>query len=261
MKKALKIILGIVAAIAVLIAAIFYFTSGMTDTADAFFNAVKQKDIAKARSYLSEDFKASTDENALKAFLSKGAILNFKEASWSERSINGGRGELNGSITTENGGVVPIKLMFVKENDAWRIYAIQKPTAGLQSQDASPALPSKADQVALTKQSMRDFAAGINSKNMESFRKTISQFWQKQVTTDQLNQAFTPFIEKNLDLTVLEPLDPTFDTESKINEDGVLVISGHYPTKPSQVTFEHQYIYEGTAWKLVGFKVNIQKAT
>jgi uncharacterized protein YxeA len=88
MKKALKIILGIVAAIAALIAAIFYFTSGMTDTADAFFHSVKQKDLAKARSCLSEDFKASTDENALKAFLSKGAILNFKEANWSERSVN-----------------------------------------------------------------------------------------------------------------------------------------------------------------------------
>lgn len=260
MKKALKIILGIVAAIAVLIIAIFYFTSGMVDTADAFFKAVKQQDIAKARSYLSEDFKASTDENALKAFLSKGAILNFKEASWSERSINGGQGKLNGSITTETGGVVPIKLMFVKENDGWKIYAIQKPTAGLQSQDASPSVPNKAEQVALIKQSMKNFAVASNNKNMESFRKTISQLWQKQVTTEQLNQAFAPFIEKGIDLTVLDPLEPSFDNEPKIDKNGVLTITGRYPTRPSQLTFEQQYIYEGTSWKLVGFKVNIQKA-
>ena len=35
--------------------------------------------MAKARSYLSEEFKATTNEAALKEFLSKSALLNFKE--------------------------------------------------------------------------------------------------------------------------------------------------------------------------------------
>ena len=261
MKKLLKIILSIAAVIAVVIAlavtAVFYFTSGIVDTADAFFNSVKQKDIAKARSFLSEDFKASTDENALEAFLSKGALLNFKEASWSGRSIEGGRGELNGSIITESGGVTPITLMFVKENDAWKIYAIHNSPAGLQSQDSAPSLPSSADQAALIKQSMRDFAAGINSKNMDSFRETISQFWKKQITTEQLNEAFVTFMEQNIDLTVLEPLEPVFDGEPRIDEDGFLVVTGNYPTEPSQVAFVLKYLYEGTAWKLVGFNIDI----
>jgi len=262
MKKLLKIILSIAAVIAVVIAlavtAVFYFTSGIVDTADAFFNSVKQKDIAKARSFLSEDFKASTDENALEAFLSEGALLNFKEASWSGRSIEGGRGELNGSIITETGGVTPITLMFVKENDAWKIYAIHNSPAGLQSQDSALPLPSHADQVALVKQSMRDFAAGINSKNMESFRETISQLWKKQITTEQLNELFVTFMEQNLDLTVLEPLEPVFDGEPRIDEDGVLEITGSYPTEPSQVAFVLRYFYEGTAWELLGLNIRIK---
>jgi len=263
MKKLLKIILSIFAVIAVVIAlvvaAVFYFTSGLVDTADAFFNSVKQKDIAKARSFLSEDFKASTDENALEAFLSEGALLNFKEANWSQRSIEGlGRGALTGSIITESGGVTPITLMFVKENDAWKIYAIHNSPAGLQSQDSAPSLPTSADQAALTKQSMRDFAAGINSKNMESFRETISQFWKKQVTTEELNKAFATFMDQNIDLTVLEPLEPVFDGEPRIDEDGLLVITGNYPTEPSQVAFDHRYLYEGSAWKLVGFNIDIE---
>lgn len=257
MKKALKILLGIVAVIAIaiviVVAAVFYFTSGTVDTADAFFDSVKQQDIAKARSFLSEDFKAGTDENALKVFLTDNAIFDFKEASWPDRSIDGFyRGGLGGSVTTENGDTVPIKLTFVKENGTWKINSIQR--------DAANSLPSKADQVALTKQSMRDFAAGINGKNMESFRQTISKLWQEQVTTEELNKAFATFMEQNLDLTVLEPLEPLFDNEPKINQDGVLVITGHYPTEPSRVTFEHKYIYEDTAWKLVGFSVDIQEA-
>lgn len=135
MKRWMKILLGVVViftlTISTIVAVVFYSTSGMVDTANHFFNSVKQKDIAKARSYLAEDFKASTDEKALMEFLSKSAILNFRESSWSERTTSGGRGELNGSIITDTGGIVLIKMMFVKENDSWKIYAIQKPTAGL----------------------------------------------------------------------------------------------------------------------------------
>jgi hypothetical protein len=258
MKTFVKIVVGLVVFIMVAVAAVFYFTSGMVKTADAFFQSVKQQDLAKARGYLSEDFKASTDEVALRAFLTKGAILNFKEASWSERSVSGGRGELNGSITTDTKGVVPIKLMFVKESGTWKIYAIQKPTAGLQSEEASPAVPNKADQVAMIKQAMRDFATSVNNKNMEHFRNSISQLWQKEVTTEKLNTVFAPFIEKAIDLTILEKHEPTIDGEPKLGENGRLVIKGVFPTKPSQVYFEQKFIYEGTAWKLVGLSVDIK---
>jgi hypothetical protein len=56
MNKWLKIVLGVVAVFVLGIAAVFYFTSGMVDTADNFFKAVKERDLAKALSYLAEDF-------------------------------------------------------------------------------------------------------------------------------------------------------------------------------------------------------------
>jgi len=253
MNRWVKILLGVVA-VFVAIAAVFYFTSGMVDTADAFFNAVKQKDIAKARSYLAEDFKASTDERALTDFLSKGAILNFKESSWTNRQISGGRGELNGSITTDSGGVVPIKMMFVKENNAWKIYAIQKPTAGLQSEDSSPTRPGKSDQIALVKQSMHDFIVSVEQKNMEHFRGSVSRLWQRQITTEQLNEAFKSVIDSGANWPVLESFEPVLSPEAKVDENGVLLLTGLYQTKPN-IHFEQQYIYEGLAWKLVGFSI------
>lgn len=255
MKKWVKILIGIVVVFVVAVSSVFFLTSGMVDTADAFFKAIKQQDVSKARSYLAEDFKASTDETALKDFLSKGAILNFKEASWSNRQISGGRGELNGSITTDTGGVVPIKIMFVKENNAWKIYAIQKPTAGLQSEDASPTSPTKADQVALVKQSIHDFIISVEKKDMEHFRSTVSRLWQKQVTTDQLNQAFKAVIDSGANWSMLDSFQPIISSDTKVNENGVLTLVGHYPTEPSQVHFEQKYIYEGVAWKLVGFNI------
>lgn len=270
MKKGWKIVIGLSAVIVVILAIVLFTTSGMRTTANEFFGAVKQQDMTKARTYLSEEFKASTDEDALKEFLSKSALLNFKEANWAESSINGGRGELNGTITTETGGNIPIKLLFIKENEEWKIYAMQKPTAGLQpSESAEPsasatsaaspaAIPGKAEQIALSKQSMHDFALSLKNKNMEHFRSTVSKMWQSQFTTEKLNEGYASVIKADLDLTVLDSLQPVLDGDATINEDGVLVIKGHYPTKPSVVSFECKYIYEGISWKLIGFFLDIK---
>jgi hypothetical protein len=270
MKKIWKV-LGIIAGvIAVIVIVALFATSGLRSTADEFFGAVKQQDMAKARTYLSEEFKASTDDAALKAFLSNSALLNFKEASWSESNIDNGRGELNGLITTETGGHIPIKLMFVKEHEAWKIYALQKPTAGLQSSQPAetPAIassaqpvatvPAAADQINMSRQAMHDFALSVKSKNMEHFRSTISQLWQSQFTTQQLNDAYGQIIKANLDLTVVDPLQPVLDGNAALDDKGVLTIKGHYATHPSTLYFEDNFIYEGVAWKLIGLNIHIK---
>ncbi len=270
MKKIWKV-LGIIAGvIAVIVVLALFATSGLRSTADEFFGAVKHQDIAKARGYLSEEFMASTDDATLKAFLEKSALLNFKEASWSESNISNGRGELNGLITTETGGHIPIKLMFVKEHDSWKIYALQKPTAGLQSSEPSeppasmtakqPAstIPGTADQINLSRQAMHDFALSVKSKNMEHFRSTISRLWQSQFTTQQLNEAYGKIISANLDLTVVDPLQPVLDGDAKIDDKGILTIKGHYPTHPSTLNFENSFIFEESAWKLIGLNIQIK---
>ena len=255
MKKWMKILLGVVVLIVVAITAVFYFTSGMVDTADAFLAAVKQKDIGKARGYLAEDFRASTDEKALQAFLSKSAISNFKESSWSSRQVSGGRGELVGSIATDSGGRVPLKVSFVKENGAWKIYALQKPAAGLQVESSSPSVPARADGIALVKQSIHDFAVSVEKKNMEHFRGTVSQLWQKQNTTEKLSEAFKSIMDSGANWSVLDSFEPVLSSDVKVDENGVLLLIGYYPTKPNQVHFEQKFIYEGVSWKLIGFKI------
>src|SRR5580658_3323464 len=91
MKKLAKIGIGIVVFFVLAYTAVMYFTAGMANTADAFFQSIKKQDIVAARGYLSADFKASTDEAALRTFLSNTALLHFKKASWSNREISGGR--------------------------------------------------------------------------------------------------------------------------------------------------------------------------
>lgn len=258
--KILLIVVGsIVGLIGTIVVAVFFFTSGLTTTADDFFRAVKQANMARARTYLSEGFKANTDEAALKVFLTKAGLLNYKDASWSNRSFKNNRGALDGTITTDTGGSVPLHIEFIKEQDAWKIYSMEKPNAGLaSSKGSSPALPNKAEQLALAKKSMHDFAASVSKKNMEQFRASVSKLWQDQFPVEKMNQAYASIIKLDSDLTNLDSLEPVLDSEPTIDANGVLLITGHYATKPSQVFFENKYVDDGSGWKLLGFNINIK---
>lgn len=259
MKKWHKILLGVVGFIVVAVGTGFYFTSGVVDVADAFFKAVQQKDMAKAHSYLARDFKAIADEKTLAVHLSRNSLSSYKEASWSSRQVSGDRGELVGTITTTAGGSVPVKMILVKENDAWKIYAIQKPTAGMEAEKSSPTIPSKADQTSLVKQSTYNFVISVSKKDMGHFRSTISNLWQRQFTTEQLNQSYKAVTDSGADWSVLNNLDPVFATDASIDKDGVLIINGYYPTTPSRVYVVQKYVNEGGTWKLIGLHLQVKR--
>ncbi len=262
MKKAAIIIVSIVVFIVILVGAVFMMTSGMTDTATAFFTEIKAKNYTKAYTHLSENFKANTSQDEFVKFLDKSALLKFKDTSWNSRSISGGKGELDGSVVTESGGVVPIKLSFIKENDLWKIYSIYKPKAGLSQDDASGKLPSTEELIALTDQSLLVFAKSVNAKSFKEFYSYISQLWQKQTSVEKLDTAFKVFINQNFNMAPsLKAINPKFDVKPSINSDGVLVVEGHYPGKPSSLIFKLEYVYEGVGWKLLGVSINVKKNT
>lgn len=258
MSKLAKILLGVVGVFVLAVAAIFFFTASLVTTADEFFLAVKDKDIDAAYSYLSEDFKASTSQSELLDFIRENQLDAFQEASWQSRSINGGRGNLTGSITTNNGGVVPIAMGFVKGQDGWKIYAIQKPPSGLQTESSDVQIPSEEEQVRLVRESMHVFAESVNEKSMTKFREHVANLWQQQFTVEDFDQAFNVFYDLGADLTVLDNYTPRFDSAASYGEDGILVIAGYYPTEPNQMHFEQKYVFEGLGWKLIGFSANIE---
>lgn len=256
MKKLLKIGIGLVILVVGGVALLFYLTGDLTDSAQHFFTAVKARDYTTAYQYVSSDFRASTAQDELITFLEQSALLQFKEATWNNRSIAGNRGQLDGSITTEDGGVVPIKLSLIKENGKWLIFAIAKPAAGLATGQAGQ-LPSAAEQVALVQESMQQFAAAVNAKDFSEFHTQIAYLWQQQMSVQQFDETFKSFMENNINLLPLQDFAPVFEGAPTIDESGIMVIKGHYPTQPSQVIFEFKYIYEGIQWKLIGTSVKL----
>lgn len=256
MKTLLKIVVGLVVLGVVAVGLVFYLTSDLTKTADAFFAAVKAKDYGGASQFLSEDFRAATPQTELAAFLDQSTLTAFKTASWTNRSVSGNRGNLEGSITTDSGGVVPITLEFVKENGKWRIRSLYKPKAGLTADSAAPSPPTDAELAALVKAALHQFALSANAKDFSGFHRYISHLWQTQITVEKLNDVFRGFM--GIDLLVLDNMTPEFDGAPSTSDAGGFSVKGHYPTKPSQVTFELGYIYEGVGWKLVKINLNIK---
>jgi len=258
MRTFLKIA-GIIAGLVVIgIAAVFYFTADMVTVADKFLAAVKSNDIDKAYSLVSDDFKAITSKDALRDFLNKSGLTGYKSASWQERSTSGGRGELTGSVSTESGGAIPLKMRFVKGESGWKIYAIEKPGAGVQEQSSTPAPPSEEELVKMVAATMHIFAVSVNEKSMAKLHEQCSNLMKKQYPVQKLDETFAAFFNLGVDLTLLDKLSPVFENKATVNKDNVFEIKGYYPTSPSRVHFEQEYVYEGLGWKLLGLSVNIK---
>lgn len=259
MKKFIKIIGVIIAFVAILISAVFIMTSGLTDITSAFFREVKSRNFDKASAYLSEDFKAETSQEELVKFLESNSFLEYKEATWNSRSISDGKGELEGTIVTESGGVLPVKITFVKENGEWKIYSIFKQHSGLALQNAKSAIPDKKELGSLVNESMIKFGEAIKAKHFEDFYLHIAKLWQDQASAAGLKEPFKAIMDANVDiLPSLKVDDIVFDKEPLVDNNGFLRVSGHYENQVLAINFDLSYVQETSVWKLAGIEVGIK---
>ncbi len=258
-----KIIIIFVAAI-VFVVAIFYIimklTSGIVDSADEFFNEIKNHNHKAAYEMTSIEFQTTTNFDEFEDFLSHSNIVNYKSSSWSARSVENSIGRLEGSILTEEKGEIPIKLTFVKENDRWKILSINKEFAGIIKTDKkiSKEIPPDSILIRLSNQSIIELGKSINKRDFEDFYLSIAKFWQLRTNKEELMKAFQSFIDNNINLVGISGVDPVISEKPSFNKDDFLLISGYYPTEPAMVYFHLKFTYEHPEWKLVGIKVNLK---
>ena len=251
----MKILSGI-SVIIVAVAAVFYFTSGIVNTADKFFAHINNNNYEDAYNILSEEFRSNTSLNDLKEYISKNSITNYKKINWTGKSINQDRGALTGSITTQSGTVVPIILNFIKAEMRWKIYSLQITSLEPQEETVKIRPPNESEQIELISSSMNAFAVSVNEQSMQNFYKNISVTWQKQFPVKKFDEVYGSLFSAGADLTVLNNYIPQINSEVIIDKDGALLLTGRYLTKPSGVLFSQKYIYEGLSWKLLGFSID-----
>jgi hypothetical protein len=258
-----KVLIGLAIVLAV-IGAIFFFvfilTSGLTRSADQFFTLIREGKAKDAYLSASREFQASAPEEDFAAFLKNSTIADYESATWSSRSVANKIGELEGSIKTRAGGVIPIKIRLIKEDGRWKIHAIEKAAAGLVTTSTEPTVPAADDLKAMTSSSVLLLARAINAKDFSEFYNATSKVWQSQTTPEALKEAFIKYIEQNVDLTFVEGHSPEFTEKPSLDESGRLILNGYYPTQPSRLTFTTKFIRQESEWKLVGIHISLGEA-
>lgn len=256
MKTFVKVLIGFSLLAAVLVAVVFYMTSGMSDSADKFFEAASAKRYEQAYQYVSRDFRKATSSNELTAFLSSSGLSGFESASWNKRSFSGNRGTLVGTVNTRSGGTIPVNLGLVKSESQWLVDSIFRPQAGIRA-SVDGSVPGRSAQVALVRATIRDFASAVEKSDFSEFHRAISPLLQEQISEKELQKTFKSFVDGPWNLTALNDISPIFDKQAFTDSNGILHLIGHYQTHPDQVGFNLKYIYRGTQWKLFGIAVNI----
>ena len=78
---------------------------------------------------------------------------------------------------------------------------------------------------------------------------------RRQLSLEKFSEGCRDFIEKGFDIAGISQVEVVFEKKPAIDGDGVLTLKGNYPAEPNKVTFRLRYLYEKSAWKSWGIKV------
>ena len=124
--------------------------------------------------------------------------------------------------------------------------------------DAS-SIPDKKALQMLVAQTLLDFNAAVQAKDFTSFYETISRTWQGQTSAEQLAETFKSFVDNQIDISPIQNVTPEFNAPAVIDNKGALNITGFFPTQPSRVIFDLNFVFEQSEWKLLGISLNLRE--
>ena len=121
---------------------------------------------------------------------------------------------------------------------------------------ATPKLPPDKELKALAFDSLLAFNKSVQKKDFtEFYNDRLSSQLREQVSLEKFSEAFRIFIEKGYDISTIVQSEAVFDPTPAIDDEGVLALQGHYPSKPNRVTFTLKYVYDSSKWKLLAVNI------
>jgi hypothetical protein len=134
-KSTVFIILGVLGGFLLLIGAIvgfvFYATSDMTAAADEFYATARGSDQNAVYALTSAQLKRVTTPDQLASYIKANRFNEVADTSWSSRSFENNIGQVEGTLTLDDGGTVPVTMELFKEADGWKVSYIEIGQAGL----------------------------------------------------------------------------------------------------------------------------------
>ena len=118
-------------------------------------------------------------------------------------------------------------------------------------------VPSERGLEALVKATLLTFNDANVTGNYEVFHAKLSKPFREQFPVERLARRFQEFNKKNIDFDVIAALKPSYDPAPKVDDEGRLLVKGHFPTEPLRVNFDLAFIPSDGEWKLISINVKI----
>ncbi len=91
------------------------------------------------------------------------------------------------------------------------------------------------------------------------FHARLSGPFRQQYTPERLKQSFREFHDKNVDIDIVCALAPVWEQPPFVDAEGKLVLRGLFPTEPTRVSFEMDFLAWDGEWKLIRINVKTEK--
>jgi hypothetical protein len=121
-------------------------------------------------------------------------------------------------------------------------------------------VPSARPLEALVKASLMTLNDANLTGDYRVFHARLSEPFRKQYTPDRLKETFKEFNEKNVDIDIVTAMAPTYEQPPYVDGEGKLIVRGFFPTEPSRVSFEMDFINGDGDWKLIRINVRVGPA-
>ena len=250
MKKWILGLAALVLVVAAIVAMVINWISPITAGADRFFTSIREGNAQAAYRSTTREFQAATSERSFMDMLKTSTIGDYDSATWSSRSISGNTGELEGSIITRRGGVIPLRVRLVNESGEWRVHALERVPAGLMVDAAAPGIPAEGELAAMANRSVLQLARAVKTDDFSEFYGSIARLWRIQTTTEALRDAFKPLADRKNELTAIEGMAPEFTDKAVIDDCDQLVLAGRYRITPVAAVFKLKFAFEEGQWRL-----------
>ncbi|WP_439613394.1 hypothetical protein [Reyranella sp.] len=85
----------------------------------------------------------------------------------------------------------------------------------------------------------------------------LSKPFRQQFSPEKLKATFREFSQGNADFDIIAAMKPAYDPPPEVDGDGKLVAKGSFPTEPSRLLFELEFIPSDGEWKLIRIHVKL----
>ncbi len=231
------------------------------DTVEGFVDALAAHDYDKGKRFLTQGLRSGLGASQLAAYAQHTGIDTGGELSWTDGTVAEDHGELAATLTASQGAApIPLRFQLSKQGNTWKIAKIERGVrTDVEGKTKVLYAPETSEVLAMVRRTTSAFTEATMSANLARVRTLASNAYRQRLTKEAFRRAFGEFGPGGVDISPTTRLDPQLIAIPSLTPNGMLLVEGIYPTKPSRVLFSYQYVPDPSGeWKLAGLNVSVR---